>query len=370
MGLATLGDHLFRLDPASIAWDLRVKSSYTDTLGGRVVQVFGAEFGPMTIRGSFGRGGWQEQHAVLSKMIAIADAQAGATPGGGIMNPGAPIRFRYPPRGWDFAVYLISFSDGSGQITLTPGLNAPKWEIQLSIVEDNIDLKTVAIDAYLNRINKGLGWKASAYNGPLSIEEAQKAIQKEGASGGIDLIRKRTQTSSDSSSPDASAATPGAAPDNGTSQSSGPAGPGTQKYNPPAGINVARGTVSIDDMARMVIAVGIPPQNRAVAIAIAKRESGFNSTAHNFNLSTGDDSWGFYQINVLPNANPKYKTWDLTDPWTNIRIMFEMSGGGTNFEGPWYTRANGSVKIPPGWPSLDVTKYIPDAQAALKRVGG
>jgi hypothetical protein len=318
------------------------------------------------VQGAFGRGGWLEQHAFLSKMLSIADQQAGAG-ANGVMNVGQPIRFRYPPHGWDFAVYLVKFTDGTTDqaVNLTPGMINPKWVLQLAIVDDNLELKTVAIDAYLERISRGLGWKATKYNGPQSIEEAQEAITKAGASGAIDLIKKRTKTNWGSSDDSTSG---GTAPDNGTGTATGPAGPGTKIYNPPPGINVARGTVSVEDMAKMIKAVGVPAMNQAVAIAIAHRESGFNSTEHNLNPATGDDSWGFYQINVLPRANPKYKEFDLTDPWTNVRIMMEMSSNGSNFEGPWYTKADGHVKIPPGWPSLDVSSYIPTAQAALAKV--
>jgi phage-related protein len=42
-----------------------------------------------------------------------------------------------------------------------------------------------------------------------------------------------------------------------------------------------------------------------------------------------DDSWGFWQINVRPEANPRFKSWHLTNPYVNARaakILYDGSG--------------------------------------------
>jgi hypothetical protein len=62
-------------------------------------------------------------------------------------------------------------------------------------------------------------------------------------------------------------------------------------------------------------------------VAIAGRESGYNPTAHN--PVPPDDSWGLWQINVRPEANPRFKSWKLTDPYVNARaarILFKGAG--------------------------------------------
>lgn len=68
---------------------------------------------------------------------------------------------------------------------------------------------------------------------------------------------------------------------------------------------------------------------------IAKRESGGNPAVRNLNPATRDDSWGLWQINVRPDANPKYASWDLTDPEQNAKAARELynAAGPT----PWST---------------------------------
>lgn len=66
------------------------------------------------------------------------------------------------------------------------------------------------------------------------------------------------------------------------------------------------------------------------AVATAQAESS-SFSAHN---QRGEDSRGSWQINVAPNANPKYATWNLFDPYVNARAAFEISGGGKNWN-PW-----------------------------------
>jgi hypothetical protein len=64
-------------------------------------------------------------------------------------------------------------------------------------------------------------------------------------------------------------------------------------------------------------------------VAIAGRESGWIPTKHNLNPRTKDDSWGLWQINVRPEANPQYRSWKLTDPYVNAkaaRQLFKASG--------------------------------------------
>jgi hypothetical protein len=57
-------------------------------------------------------------------------------------------------------------------------------------------------------------------------------------------------------------------------------------------------------------------------VAIAGRESSYDPTQHN--PVPPDDSWGLWQINVRPEANPKYKSWKLTDPYVNARAAREL----------------------------------------------
>jgi hypothetical protein len=86
------------------------------------------------------------------------------------------------------------------------------------------------------------------------------------------------------------------------------------------------------------------------AYAVMMAESGGNPRAHNPNASTGDNSYGLFQINMLGNLGPaRLKQYglksneDLFDPLTNARVAFRMSGGGKNWQ-PWSAYKNGSYQ--------------------------
>lgn len=85
-------------------------------------------------------------------------------------------------------------------------------------------------------------------------------------------------------------------------------------------------------------AVGFEGKSLRTAWAVAMKESNGRPKAHNDNVSTGDNSYGIFQINMLgqlgDDRRDKFelkKNADLFDPVTNAQIAFHMSGGGTNW---------------------------------------
>jgi hypothetical protein len=71
------------------------------------------------------------------------------------------------------------------------------------------------------------------------------------------------------------------------------------------------------------------------------RESGGNARAFNGNATTGDKSYGLFQINMLGGMGPARMAQyglpneeALFDPATNAKVAFKMSKGGTDF-GAW-----------------------------------
>jgi len=173
MGLATLNGVAFRIDPMSVGWSYSIKTAEKKTLGGRVVQVLGAVLGDMTVRGSFGRGGWEEQHVFLERMTRLAEAQVAES------GPGRegvrPMRFSYAPEGWDFLVNLKGFEQpgAGGSVRLDIETANIEWELTFHIVEDNSGLKQVAQDAFIARIAAGLGWQQTKWNGAMSFGHQQ-----------------------------------------------------------------------------------------------------------------------------------------------------------------------------------------------------
>jgi murein DD-endopeptidase MepM/ murein hydrolase activator NlpD len=88
--------------------------------------------------------------------------------------------------------------------------------------------------------------------------------------------------------------------------------------------------LSAEQIYQVAIDVGFTPDQAVTFTAISLAESGGRTGAHN---TTGEDSRGLWQINVGPGVREN-KWGDLTDPHTNARAAYEISGGGTNFS-PW-----------------------------------
>lgn len=94
------------------------------------------------------------------------------------------------------------------------------------------------------------------------------------------------------------------------------------------------GTVlSPGQMATLAYQHGVRPKNEAIRMgAIAMRESHGRPWVHNYDPPR-DDSWGLWQINVLPQANPRFKSWHLTDPNVNAKAMSILHKAAG--EAPW-----------------------------------
>lgn len=100
---------------------------------------------------------------------------------------------------------------------------------------------------------------------------------------------------------------------------------------------------------------GFSPDQAVTMTAIAMAESGGVLTAHNPN---GEDSKGLWQINH--EAHPKFHGLDASDPLTNARMAFEVSGGGSNIR-PW-TVTHSDKGAP-------YQKFLDDAEAASRAYG-
>ena len=98
--------------------------------------------------------------------------------------------------------------------------------------------------------------------------------------------------------------------------------------------------------------VGFKGRALQTAFGVAKAESGGRPTAHNPDASTGDNSYGLFQINMLGSMGPARRQQfglksneDLFDPVKNAKIAYRMSGGGTNWQ-PWTTFTSGLYREP------------------------
>ena len=111
-------------------------------------------------------------------------------------------------------------------------------------------------------------------------------------------------------------------------------------------------------VAELARRAGVPEDKIPLMVNIAKRESGLRPGAHNPNRSTGDNSYGLWQINMI--NEPGYRLGeerlrqfadigvtapeDLKDPWKNTQAMARiLKSSGT---GAWTTAA-AAMKDPP-----------------------
>lgn len=107
------------------------------------------------------------------------------------------------------------------------------------------------------------------------------------------------------------------------------------------------------EMLEYAQAAGFSGDAAARIIAIAKRESGWNTNAYNGDESTGDNSVGLTQINMIGQLGvnrlseinrlfgtslqnvDQAKQW-LKDPVNNLKYAYYISGGGQDWQ-PWTT---------------------------------
>jgi len=87
-----------------------------------------------------------------------------------------------------------------------------------------------------------------------------------------------------------------------------------------------------------------------IAYAVVLAESGAKASAHNDDETTGDDSYGLFQINMLGDMGPERRKLyglkdnkDLFRPPTNARVAYELSEAGKNWQ-PWSTYNDGKYK--------------------------
>lgn len=105
--------------------------------------------------------------------------------------------------------------------------------------------------------------------------------------------------------------------------------------------------ISDAQIAGLAKAAGLPNSAIAVAVAVALAETNGDTAAHNYNLATGDDSWGLWQINMLGPLGPTRRAQfnitsndQLLDPATNAKAMTSISHNGS-YWGDWSTYTSG-----------------------------
>lgn len=212
------------MNPSQITVDYSVDTAVINTVGGRVVQVYGTTLGDMTVQGLYGvdrstpQESWQIAEA-FQNQVAIMINKQGARPTIAQLNGTdptpmlPPLRFTYtdPTHSWDYNVYVKSFKDinnPEATVEHVTGKYSYGYTLTLFIVQDNTgQLAKVAQDQFISRLSDGLGWQRTAYNGQMTIADLQNYLTKNSPDGTIHgLILQEFQTASQGQVP-----TPGSA---------------------------------------------------------------------------------------------------------------------------------------------------------------
>lgn len=199
MGLARLGDVTFRVNPSSLVLPFSMDTSVQQTVGGRVVQVYGATFGDLVIGGLFGqqrgRGmlgagstdpgtSWRLAEDFVRKVRGLVNKQRDLNPhrftftydlGGGRGGR----RVAPEPHSWDLDVYIkdLKDADGNAVVEHSTGKFSHGYTLTLFVVRDRTDtLISAAADSFITRLAEGVGWEQSAYNGALTPAEVQRFL--------------------------------------------------------------------------------------------------------------------------------------------------------------------------------------------------
>jgi hypothetical protein len=100
----------------------------------------------------------------------------------------------------------------------------------------------------------------------------------------------------------------------------------------------ANDMLTAQELKDVLYSVGFRGKDLKEAWAIAMKESNGRPMAHNRNASTGDDSYGLFQINMIGSLGPSrldkfnLKSYtDLYDPVVSAEIAYFMSDGGQNW---------------------------------------
>jgi hypothetical protein len=96
--------------------------------------------------------------------------------------------------------------------------------------------------------------------------------------------------------------------------------------------------LTAEELKAVLYSVGFRGKDLKEAWAVAMKESNGRPMAHNRNASTGDNSYGLFQINMIGSLGPdrleKFNlksNSDLFDPVTSAKIAFFMSNGGQDW---------------------------------------
>jgi hypothetical protein len=121
----------------------------------------------------------------------------------------------------------------------------------------------------------------------------------------------------------------------------------------------SKGSLPVSGLGGLARSAGFSTEQAVIMAAIAMAESGGRAKAHNDNRSTGDDSYGLWQINMIDRLGPER------------RRQFGISGNAALFDPTTNAKAARQVYLSQGFGAWSVYKsgayrqYLPEARRAI-----
>jgi hypothetical protein len=212
MAHCQLGGLRWRVDPTQVSWSYQLDTSVINTLGGQVIQILGATLSDLVIAGDFGhkwgqkatnQDSWQQatdfHHRIKSMMdsqlsVPFMKSATGKRVAAEATWVHKPYTFTYHDglHDWSFQVLVKDLSDPLEGASLTHTVSRPNYQYQLTlfIVQANSDVvHAIAVDPFIARIAKGVGWKKSSFHGATTAKDVQDIIMANGGSVGSLLAK-------------------------------------------------------------------------------------------------------------------------------------------------------------------------------------
>jgi len=150
-----------------------------------------------------------------------------------------------------------------------------------------------------------------------------------------------------------------------TSDGITPSGDNKPGYSYTGATNLGGRALSYGQVIELAMRAGFNKKDATIMAAIAMAESSLRPMAMNPDATTGDQSYGLWQINMLGAMGPErrrqfglQRNEDLYDPMTNARAAFGLFSGRGNFA-DWPTFTKGIYK-----------QFMPDALRAAQQING
>lgn len=169
----TLNGLPFRVNPEEMRWNFQMKVADQAGVTGKVIQILGLTMSDLTIKGRFSpdRSSGDREAADQAERFRIRMRDLARKSAEDATHP--PVRLTYPPRGWDFDVYVKAISE----VNLTVADFSPTWQLTLFPVGEGVTEIVRGIkDLYIKRLMDGIGWKQTDYNGPMTQDVVDQTL--------------------------------------------------------------------------------------------------------------------------------------------------------------------------------------------------